>query len=308
MEQARYVRLNAEAIEEFANRLERSFNPISWHNEVHFFDGTEKTVSWIFVLDTLNFCFWPDPGRPAWTVEYGGRKYSGYMALAASLKRALEESVPITEPEFLAEIDRQTVERIFRGEGVMPLLSERVENLRELGTILIERWKGSAMSIIEEARHSSASFVRLVVDTFSSFRDQADYEGRTVYFWKRAQILASDLFHAFQGKGPGFFEDIHVLTACADYKLPQVLRCLGIIQYSEDLERRINSLEYLKPGSPEEVEIRAATVEAVERIRESLAGRGFFVTSLAIDHHLWELGQKDDFRRNPYHRCRTIFY
>lgn len=308
MERARHVQINIEAIKELADRWERSFNPIQWHNEVHFFDGTEKTLFWIFVLDTLNFCFWPDPGKPAWTVVYRGKNFSGYMALAASLKRAIEEAVPVTDPAFLADIDIQTVKWIFRGKGDLPLMEQRVQNLRELGRVLLEQWNGSVMSMVEEARQSSASLVRLVVDSFSSFRDEASYDGRKVYFWKRAQILASDIFHAFEGKGPGAFKDIHLLTACADYKLPQVLRVLGVIQYSDELARRIDSLDYLKPGSPEEVEIRSATVVAVEKIREFLEKRGIFVTSLEIDHHLWELGQKDEFRRYPYHRCRTVFY
>ena len=38
------------------------------------------------------------------------------------------------------------------------------------------------------------------------------------------------------------------LTAFADYKLPQVLRELGIISYHPELAARIDAMEYLQAG------------------------------------------------------------
>ena len=98
------------------------------------------------------------------------------------------------------------------------------------------------------------------------------------------------------------------LTAFADYKLPQVLRELGIISYHPELAARIDALEYLQAGSEEEVEIRAMTVWAVEELRRGFQEHGRKVTSPRIDNWLWQLGQMDAFRKRPYHRCRTIFY
>ena len=52
-----------------------------WHHPCHYFDGTTETLRWIFVLDLLNYCFWPDANEPTWTVSYGGENYSGYWGL-----------------------------------------------------------------------------------------------------------------------------------------------------------------------------------------------------------------------------------
>jgi len=98
------------------------------------------------------------------------------------------------------------------------------------------------------------------------------------------------------------------LTAFADYKLPQVLRELGIISYHPELAARIDAMEYLKAGSEEEVEIRAMAVWAVEELKRGFQEYGRKLTSPQVDNWLWQLGQLDAFRKRPYHRCRTIFY
>ena len=98
------------------------------------------------------------------------------------------------------------------------------------------------------------------------------------------------------------------LTAFADYKLPQVLRHLGILHYSKPLAQKVDQLVYLKVGSPEEIEIRANTIWAVELIRKQLEGKGKGLRPFEIDWILWNMGQQEDFKVKPYHRTLTIFY
>jgi hypothetical protein len=280
----------------------------SWDHPPHYFDGGAETVRWIFVLDILNHCFWPDAGKPTWTVQYDGSSHSGYWGLAASLKRAMEEGIPLTEAEFLADISSADLERIFSGEGEIPLFHERLSNLREAGRALQSLWEGDIVHLIEAAQSSAVRAVKLIVSSFPSFRDQPLYNGRMTYFWKRAQIFAADLHAAFEGKAWGEFLDIAELTAFADYKVPQVLRELGVLSYHPDLARKIDSMELLEPGCEEEVEIRAMTVKAVEAFKEPFREVGKDITSIEIDNWLWQLGQLEPFRQRPYHRCRTIYY
>ena len=274
----------------------------------HYFDGTGVTAEWIFVLDTINHCFWPDVGYPLWTIYYRGEALSGYWALAASLKRAMEEGIRIHQAETLASMDSQTLAHIFSGRGKIPLFKDRLANLRQAGQVLLDRFQGSFIHVLEEARGSPAELVSLLVRQFPSFDDTASYHGKTVYFLKRAQLLIQDLWSTFSGESWGDFRDLWQLTAFADYKLPQVLRHLGLIHYRPTLAQCIQELMFIPPESPEEVEIRAATVWAVELIRQALTSRGQKVTSAQIDNWLWNLGQEDTYRRLPYHRTRTIFY
>ena len=98
------------------------------------------------------------------------------------------------------------------------------------------------------------------------------------------------------------------LTAFADYKLPQVLRHLGVLKYARDLDLKVDEEVLLNPGGPEEVEIRANTIWAVEGIRRELALGGQDLKAFEIDGILWNMGQQDRYRSKPYHKTITIYY
>ncbi len=280
----------------------------SWDCDVHYFDGAEETVRWLFTLDVLNHSFWPDENEPVWEVAYRGDSYSGYYGLAVALKRAMEKGFPITSARYLSELPAKALESIFEGAGNIPMFDERLRNLRETGKNLLSRWDGDAVRLVDAAAGSAVRLVGLIAGSFPSFRDQALYGGKAVYFLKRAQIFAADLHSAFGGRLWGQFMDMDKLTAFADYKLPQVLRELGVLSYRPSLERRIDNRRLLESGGPEEVEIRAMTIRAVEALRNAFGRAGRTVTSPQVDNWLWRLGQNDSFRKRPYHRCRTIFY
>lgn len=59
----------------------------------------------------------------------------------------------------------------------------------------------------------------------------------------------------------------------ADYVVPAVLRHWGILTCSHALAKMMDGLQELAPGSEEEVELRACTITAVERLREYLTAR-----------------------------------
>lgn len=310
VEQSRFVQVDSAAVGRFLNSLSRSaipplpLGPAAYH----YFNGTGRTAQWLFVLDTLNHCFWPDPDSPRWQIQYQGETLSGYWALAASLKRALEEGIPIHRAHKLAHLNPQTLAHLFRGTGRIPLFRERLENLREAGRVLVDRFQGNFLHVLEEAAGSAVRLVLLLASEFSSFNDVAVYNGHTVYFLKRAQLLAMDLWSTFSGTSWGRLEGLDQLSAFADYKLPQVLRHVEILRFSQELASTVDAGLELPAGSPEEVEIRAATVWAVELLRQELQGRGQVAISAQLDHWLWTLGQQDEYRTLPYHRTRTIFY
>jgi len=303
------VQIDGQALVRFSKRLvENGVNLPPWENLYHFYDGGEKTVCYLLVLDTLNFCFWPAPGEVKWEIEYNPGKLSGYYALAVSLKQALDSGIPITRAEYMAELSLSELKELLGGRGELQLLNQRIQNLNELGKVLLEEYHGQASQLVEAAGQSAIVLVRILYRRLSSFRDIAKYRGHQVPFYKRAQILAADLFGAFKGKEWGRFTDLDKLTAFADYKLPQVLRHLGILRYAPDLENVIDQQIFIEAGSPEEVEIRANTIWAVELIRQELERLGKGLRAFEIDWILWNMGQDEVFREKPYHRTVTIFY
>lgn len=50
----------------------------------------EKAINWIFVVDTLNFCFWAAKNDSWWEITHEGNKYSGYFGLCAAINKAIK--------------------------------------------------------------------------------------------------------------------------------------------------------------------------------------------------------------------------
>jgi hypothetical protein len=308
-EMSRLVRINREGVVTFAEQLSsKEIQMPFWDRDHHFCGPEEETLTYLLVLDTVNFCFWPPPGRDKWEISHERSTYSGYYALSVSLKKAMKSGIPLTDARFLASLTLDQMKEILSGRGVLQLIERRLENLQELGRVLLEIYDGKASQLVAAARGSAVALARLLARKFSSFRDEAVYGSEKVFFYKRAQLLAADIHGAFGGKGWGGFDDMEKLTAFADYKLPQVLRHVGALNYDASLAQRIDGLIYLEPGSLEEVEIRANTIWAVELMRQEVERLGKKLMAYEIDWLLWNLGQDEGFRQKPYHRTVTIFY
>ena len=308
MAQAVDVHIVPEAVAALAGRWAAAgVAPPSWQQKYHFFDGTHRSANWLLALDAVNFSFWAEDPADRWEVDYGGERLNGYWALAASMQRAVKEGTRLWDAQTLAEMTQGDVYRIFRGKGLIPLITDRLNNLREVGNVLLWKYRGQFVHLIERAEGSVGRLVTLLSEEFPNFDDAVLYGDRVVRFHKRAQLLASDLWGAFGGKGWGAFHDMETLTAFADYKLPQLLREHGVLEYSTELAATVDSRRVIPAGSALETEIRAATVQAVELLRAALARRGVPLHSFQVDWLLWQQSQ-GLVMQQPYHLTRTIFY
>ena len=308
-ERSQEVTIDKKALAAFSRKLIEDGSEIPpWNYDYHFFDGGQETVAYLLILDSINFCFWPKPGADKWETQYKSETLTGYYALAASLKKAIESGVPVTRADYLAELPLGELRQILGGGGELQLMEARAHILNELGAFLINKYDGETKRLVEAAENSALNLVELLVDNLPSFMDVAEYYGKKIYFYKRAQIFAADLYGAFAGKAWGYFKDIDKLTAFADYKLPQVLRHVGILRYERALEYKVDQGIFLEAGSPEEIEIRANTIWAVELIRQELTQMGKKLRAFEIDWILWNLGQEREFKAKPYHKTVTTFY
>ncbi|CAL7949951.1 unnamed protein product [Xylocopa violacea] len=288
-------------------------------NAFHPSSEDPKAVDWIFVLDTLNFSFWSHKNSPTrWCVN----GQSGYFALCAAIKRAIDEGKPIVDPKYYSEITRPEAEYIFRGdnETSIPLLDERVKCLREAGKVLLEKYQGTFVNCVKSCSRSAEQLLRCIVRDFESYQDVADYKIHKVSFYKRAQILIGDIWANFKGQGIGEFEDIDYITMFADYRVPQVLVHFGAIRYNNPLLSRLHSDIELENGSDDEIEIRGCSIEAVERVKDevralierypNLALKKSDVNAILIDHFLWDYRREHaaELDNIPFHKTRCIYY
>lgn len=306
VKRAKLVKLSTKRVSSVARVLALRPVPVpNWNFEHHFFDETEKSVMYIFLLDTLNFCFW---GEPKWQVTQVRGNADGYWALAASLKHAAQRDENFLNADFLANISPDYLARVLKGNVEIPLFIERWRNTQELGRVLRDNFGGSAARLVEAANGDATGLARLVADSISSFQDTSIYNKKQVNLFKRAQILVGDLYGTFNGEKWGKFKNLQDLTSFADYKLPQILRAWGILEYAPALARQVDNKKPLLKDSPAEVEIRASMVWAVEFLRQALVDLDRDVNSVQTDWFLWESSQGKVKGMKPYHRVRTIYY
>jgi len=223
----------------------------------------------------------------------------------------MEEGRPLYDANHLASMDEETLADILRpapDAAAIPLFAERLANAREVGRVLLERYDAQCARALNAAGHDAASLALLLARDFPSFADAAVWNGQPAPFLKRAQICAADISTAFGGRGLGALTGLERLTAFADYKLPQLLRYQGVMLYAPELAAQVDTYQEIPAGSAPEVEIRAATVWAVELIRRALARQGIERSASAIDYRLWSESQTAAPDMRPYHRTRTISY
>jgi Queuosine salvage protein len=233
---------------------------------------------------------------------------SGARTLAESLADHVAASGTPTAG-WLAAADARTCAEILGQPHPGPvddLLELFAQAWRDLGDLLSDRFDGSAAELVRSADRSAADLVANLgsmplahdVERYGSGDDEIE-----VPFYKRAQITVSHLTRVFDGEGLGRFDDGDRLTAFADNLVPHVLRTSGVLVYDDELADRIGREELLDAGSPDEVEIRACGLHAVEL----LAARSG-LTPASIDHQLWQRGQDLAIKAVPRHRCRCSWY
>lgn len=210
-----------------------------------------------------------------------------------------------TKPGYLASMPEYHLWQILNANSEIPLFQKRLEILHEVGSITKEKFSSNAKNILEEGNGDAEKIVEVIVGNYPSFNDAPEYAGEKIGFCKRAQLVVADFANLVPSQK---IKGVEKLTACADYKLPQVLRRRGILEYSEKLSELIDNKVEIKAGSPYEVEIRANTVHAVELIKKNLHASYKLITSNQINDYLWLEGQSKHPDDKPYHLTRTTAY
>ena len=262
-----------------------------------------RVAGWVLLLSSMNFSFWAP--EPRWRV--GG--HDGYMALATALRRAHDAGVPVGDVRHDAAMSTDELATILEGDAggpaLPPLFAERHAIAMSTAAWIVAECDADPLGPVRDATDALALAGRLAA-RLPLFRDVAEWRGRRIPFLKRAQIAAFDLGLAL-GDGAPALQDRTRLTAFADYKLPQLLRADGVLVLGPDLAARVDARETLSAGEPVEVELRAATVVAVDLLARAVRERGVRTDAAAVDSRLWWHAQgRADLA--PYHRVRTIWY
>jgi hypothetical protein len=300
---ARSVRIDEDVIGAYAAALPSELEPVPPDPATELIEGDrEMRAAFVLCLDAINFGsgWWPTirkrPGR------------SGYFTIAAGLTERFREGGPWPAGE-LAAIGSAEIAGVLGQDPEHPLMEDYAANLRDVGEH-VEHDHGGRFETVVKAANGSALVLANLLAGWRAFADVSTYEGRSVPFFKRAQIAAADVDRlgiARRRTGArtesGGLRDLDRLTAFADNLVPQVLRVDAVLRLDLELERRIEAGELLEHGSPEEVELRACAVHTIELLATTTP-----LSPAEIDAVLWTRGAGERYKSVPRPRSRNRAY
>ena len=283
---ARFVRIDEDTIEAYAPGLagaaEEPIDPAA--------GDPEAVAAFAICMNAINF------GSGWWPTIRKRPGHSGYATIAAGVEGRFANAGPWTTGELTAT-DAETIASVVGQDPEHELMAEFAAALQDVGEHLLAEHGGRYLGVVESA--ASIPALAGVLAGWGSFADASEYEGRRIPFFKRAQLAAADMHRAGVASLPG----VERLTAFADNLVPHVLRVDGVLQLDPGLAHRIEAEELLVHGSPEEVELRACAVQALE-----LLAAASDLTAAGIDSALWNRGRDPRYKSLPRPRSRNTAY
>ena len=276
---ARSVRIRYEAIEPYARTLAGGSPPAPDLEGA----SDEERAAFSLQLNAINFGsgWFPTLRKPP--------GLSGFRTVEAGLRR----HGPWTAEE-LKHLTPEAVARTLGQDPAHVLMGHYARHLNELG----ERIGGSFLAFARG--HATVEDLATSLAGWPTWRDVSPYGADTIPFFKRAQIAAADLALSRLGPTGG----VERLTLFADNLVPHVLRLDGVLELDAGLVARIDAERPLVHDSPEEVEIRACALHAVERLVQAHGA----TTATAVDNILWHRGAGARYKARPRHRAPCTAY
>lgn len=250
-------------------------------------------INFLLIYHTIgDYCFW---GDPKWEIEIPEGKLDGSYAIMYLIINRFKKSQNF-------DMSYDEFKSFLKGNVDIPLLDNRFDNLSKMNYFLKEHNK-SFFEIINSMTTDS-ELLEFIINNLSYFEDVSNYDGHDVFFYKRAQLLTSDVLHVMEAKKKIEVDYSH-LIGCADYKIPQVMRCYGMLEFTNGLEERVDKKLELPENSKEEIEIRANDLAIINYIYEKL---NKMISRMDINDFIWLLGQDKSKMTKPYHRTLTKHY
>lgn len=305
LETCRYVANNSQFVSVDKQRVEEVAKELN--NGAHWLESspyglldypTEDLVNfWLIYISIGGFSFW---GKPKWTVETEEGALDGAFAIMYILIHQLKKDKSFLQNE---KLSFDEFAKLLDGNVEIPLLKQRYDNFIYINEQVAENMNGNFYNYIKDI-HTDTELFDVIIEQFPRvFVDKATYKGKGVYFFKLAQLLVSDILHIRQIK-ENIPVDYSHLVGCADYKIPQVLRNLGILVYSKELSDIIDNGVEIDAGSNYEVEIRANTIVAINALNDRIKD----ACPIETNDSIWLKGQDKSQNPKPYHLTRTRYY
>ena len=294
---SQYVKINYDKLDKFISNIDCS-NSKNWlmYNPYDLLNlDVEKIINFLLIFESIDYSFW---GQPKWMIDTEEGIKDGSDALLYVMLKYVNK----TKNTDYTKISLNEFKSILKGNVEIPLLEERYKTVVDISKIVNEKMNGNFYKFIKDITLDTKLF-DIIISNFEYFKDERNYNGKTIYFYKLAQLLTSDILH-IREKLEGINVDYSNLIGCADYKIPQTLRALGIIEYNDELSNIIDLKEQIEISSKYEVEIRASQIVVIEYIHNKLSN----INPIDINDFLFLYSKKVKSIAKPYHLCRNTNY
>lgn len=294
---SKYVAINYDVLDEYIKTIDmRKIKFWLSSNPYNLFDmNIDKIINFMLIFESIDYCFW---GQPKWTIETIEGKKSGSDALLYAL---LSHVKKVDKIDF-SNISFEEFSDTLKGNVDIPFLKERYETVVSICNVVNKKMNGNFYNYIEKINEDTELF-DIIINNFSEFCDVREYDNKKIYFYKLAQLLTSDILHIKELINGTKVNYSH-LVGCADYKIPQTLRALGIVEFNSELSKIVDNKQLIDENSMYEVEIRANMIAVISYINSKLKD----TCSIDINDYLFLAPKKIKDIAKPYHMCKNKNY
>lgn len=221
VDNAKHVRINYDKANKLIDELLK-FENVHYLTKVPYGIynmNTRDIINFLLIYDAIDFSFW---GNPKWTIDVNGKNLDGGIALLHCIFNLFNGRNSIEVYYQLENMTLEDFKDILKGNIDIPLLEERYKIVTGIAKIVNTKMNGSFYDHIKDMNTDQEIF-KTLISNFNNFEDTRTYNGKTIYFYKLAQLLTSDILHVIEIKEQRNVNYSNLL-GCADYKIPQVMQ------------------------------------------------------------------------------------
>lgn len=291
----RFIKENSALIEDYKNF--DMFQLLAFNDE-------KDKLNFIFFFTSIYFCLWSRKGDWFYVDKMRQKHYRTAGLIQALYALFNHNSFDINR---VRKIDKNEFLKQMQFNDRIQLQSERYEFLiNNIDQML----STSSYSMLELANSFSdaRTLANTIASVFPNFKDESEYEGVKYVFLKKAQLLVSYISNI---NSPNYsIKNTNMLSAFADYRVPQILRHLNLIHYNEELSEKVDNEELIETDSNEEILIRKATLDTLKFISDKLSEKNDReIDQQTLDSFFWNLSKNIDPRKiKPHHLTITTRY
>lgn len=293
---SKYVKINYTKLDEFIKHIEYE-NLKHWllYNPYDLLELDVKTIiNFLLIFESIDYSFW---GQPKWEIQTEKDIKDGSDALLYIMLKYVKE----TQSTDFSNLSLKEFKKLLKGNVEIPLIEKRYETIVSVSRTVNEKMKGNFYKFVKDINLDTKLF-DVIISNFKEFIDERIYNNKKIYFYKLAQLLTSDILH-IREKIENISVDYSNLIGCADYKIPQTLRAVCVLEYNNELSKIVDKRVPIEVSSEYEVEIRASQIVVIDYISKKMN-----VNAIDINDFLFVYSKRIKDITKPYHLCRNTNY